>query len=121
LAFPFKVSSGSVDTADDDQWVQGLIEQVLFTRPGERVNLPQFGCGVEQLVFQPDSPQLAAAVQYMVKSELQRCLSGIAEVGSIEATTSGDQLSISIEYVNLITGQRRRVTLPTGGVSVGSR
>ena len=112
LEFPFCVSSGSVDVASDDRWVMGLIEQVLFTRPGERVNLPQLGCGVEQLVFQPSSPQVASAVQYMIKSELQRSLVGIAEIGNVVASGAGDALQITIEYINLSSGQARRLSLP---------
>ena len=111
LAFPFCMSSGSVDVTNDDAWIVGLIEQLLFTRPGERVNLPQFGCGVEQLVFQPSSPQVASAVQYLIKSELQRCLSGIAEVGNVSTTNAGNELSITIEYVDTSSGQPGRVTL----------
>lgn len=112
LSFPFQVTSGTVDVADDDEWVIGLIEQVLFTIPGERVNRPQLGCGVQQLVFQPSSAQLASAVQYMIKSELQRWLAGIADIKNITATAGGDQLQIVIEYVNLVTGQTRQATLP---------
>ena len=109
------MSSGTLDTADDEQWVLQLIEQVLFTRPGERVNLPDFGCGVDQLAFQPNSPELASAVQYMVKSELQRWLVGLAEIGNVAASNDGDELSITIEYVNRVTGQNRRVTLSRSG------
>lgn len=109
------MSGGTLDTADDEQWVLELIEQVLFTRPGERVNLPDFGCGVEQLVFQPSSPELATAVQYLVKSELQRWLAGLADIGNIAASNEGERLSITIEYVNRVTGLSRRVTLPQVG------
>lgn len=115
VKFPFQVTSGTVALADDDEWVVGLIEQVLFTIPGERVNLPQFGCGVEQLVFQPNSAPLASAVQYMVKSELQRWLVGIADIKSIVAANDDDVLAITIEYVNLVTGATKQVTLPRSG------
>ncbi|WP_437972143.1 GPW/gp25 family protein [Sorangium sp. So ce260] len=112
VEFPFRVQSGTVDVANDEEWVVGLIEQVLFTMPGERVNLPTFGCGVEQLVFQQNSAQMATAVQYMVKSELQRWLSGIADIKSVVVTDNQDVLAVTIDYVNLVTGATSQVTLP---------
>jgi phage baseplate assembly protein W len=112
IEYPFKVESGTVEAADNDEWVVGLIEQVLFTIPGERVNRPPFGCGVQQLVFQQNSAQFAAAIQYMVKSELQRWLAGIADIRTISATNDDNVLYVTIEYVNLITGKTHQVTLP---------
>jgi uncharacterized protein len=115
LEFPFTMRSGTALTANDDEWVVGLIEQVLFTLPGERVNRPDLGCGVGRLVFERSSAQLASAVQYLVKSELQRWLAGIADIREVTASNSGDVLSVSIEYLNLVTRQTRRVTLPRSG------
>jgi hypothetical protein len=112
VAFPFQVQGGTVTLVDSDAWVVGLIEQVLFTMPGERVDRPTFGCGVQQLVFQPDSPQLASAVQYLIKSELQRWLTGMIDISAIVVTNAGDQLQITISFVNLISGAPSQVTLP---------
>jgi phage baseplate assembly protein W len=111
LYFPFQLHSGTVELASDDDWVVGLIEQVLFTSPGERVNRPQFGCGVERLVFQQNSAQLASAVQYLVQSELQRWLTGIAEIKGIEVDNQDNELEITVDYVNLVTGGSGRATL----------
>jgi uncharacterized protein len=110
LPFPFSVTRGTVDSTDDDDWVVGLIEQVLFTIPGERVNRPAFGCGVETLVFQADSAQLTTAAQYLVQSELQRCLSGLAQITSLTTSSVPPVLLITIEYVNLVTSSPRRVS-----------
>jgi phage baseplate assembly protein W len=112
LRFPFNVRCGTVTQATNDEWVLGLIEQVLFTTPGERVNRPQFGCGAQGLVFQPNSGGLASATQYLVTSELQRWLAGIAEIKSVVVSTDQAELSIDIEYVNLLTGASRQATLP---------
>lgn len=112
LNFPFAIKYGSVEQADDQQWVLGLIEQVLFTAPGERVNRPQFGCGVQQLVFEPNSDSLAAASEYLITSELQRYLAGIAKVESVAVRAEAELLSIDIAYVNLLTNTAHQVTLP---------
>ena len=56
----------TAETGRDDH-IRDLIEQVLFTSPGERVNRPTFGCGLTQLLFAPNSPELAAATQFLVQ------------------------------------------------------
>jgi hypothetical protein len=110
LRFPFSVTRGTVDSASDDEWVIGLIEQVLFTIPGERVNRPSFGCGVEALVFESDSAQLATATQYLVQSELQRWLAGLAQIQSVAAVATPPVLSITIEYINLVSDSKGRAS-----------
>ena len=75
LDFPFHVDGRgrSAETAEDDH-IRDMIFQVLFTNPGERVNRPDFGCGVKQLVFMPNSDALATATQFLVQGSLQRWL-----------------------------------------------
>ena len=66
-----------------------MIEQFLFTNAGERVNRPDFGSGLLQLVFAPNSPELAAAVQFTVQAGLQRWLGDVIEVQAVEVTSRG--------------------------------
>ncbi|WP_245633671.1 GPW/gp25 family protein [Amycolatopsis jejuensis] len=84
-----------------------LIEQLLFTTPGERVMRPDFGCGLLDLVFEPDSPELAAAVQVSAEGSLQRWLGDLITVQSLEVTAEESTLRIEIGYVILATGERR--------------
>ena len=79
IDFPFHVDGSAPDgrRPSDDEHVRDLIEQVLFTRPGERVNRPGFGSGLQQLVFAPNSPELAAAVQFLVQGALQQYLADV--------------------------------------------
>ena len=73
--YPFHTSSlGRTALADEDKHIRNLIEQVLFTNPGERVMRPTFGSGLLQLVFAPNSPELAAATQLLVQGALQQWL-----------------------------------------------
>lgn len=111
LRFPFAISAGRAASDDADRWIRGLIEQVLFTRPGERVNRPDFGCGVSRLVFAPGSAELAAASQYLVQSELQRWLAGLAEIRSVTAEVDEATLRVTVEYRPLTSDQLATVTL----------
>ena len=98
--FPFHIDDRgrSADTTDDDH-LRDLIEQVLFTSPGERVNLPTFGSGILQLVFAPNSDVLAAATQVTVQSALQQWLGDLIEVQDAQVTHDDATLSVKIQYV----------------------
>lgn len=94
-------------TAEHDDHVRDMIEQLLFTNPGERVNRPDFGSGLLQLVFSPNSPELAAAIQFMVRAALQRWLSDVIEVQALEVASEDSTLSIAVQYVVRRTGETR--------------
>ena len=90
-----------------------MIEQVLFTNPGERVNRPDFGCGLKRLLFMPNSQPLAAATQMLVKSALQKWLENEILVEQVLIDAEGSQLNVSVTYTNRTDGQRS-VDLFTG-------
>jgi phage baseplate assembly protein W len=75
-----------------------MIEQVLFTTPGERVNLPTFGTGVKQLVFEPLSDELVTATQLLIQGSLQQWLGDIILVNSVKVTGQNSTLSIQVVY-----------------------
>lgn len=106
IDFPFRVDRrGRVATASDAKHVRDLIEQLLFTSPGERVNQPDFGSGVMQLVFAPNSPELAAATQFTMQAALQKYLHDLIRVQSLEVTCADSLLSIDLQYTMLLTGE----------------
>jgi hypothetical protein len=78
---------------------------LLFTNPGERVNRPDFGSGLMQLVFAPNSPELAAALQFTVKAALQRWLGDLIVVQELEVTAADSTLSVNIQYTIRRTNQ----------------
>jgi hypothetical protein len=84
-AFPFRIDTASQQTAQAGYaaHVDQMIRQLLLTDPGERVDLPQFGCGLRSLVFAPDSGALAATVQLRVNQGLQQWLAGIVNVAEV--------------------------------------
>jgi phage baseplate assembly protein W len=108
IAFPFHFDSrGRTASVGNDQHIQDMIEQLLFTNPGERVNRPDFGSGLQQLVFAPNSPELAAALQFTLQAALQRWLGDLIELQSLDVTSDDSTLSISIQYIVRRTNERQ--------------
>lgn len=100
IDFPFHFDSrGRTATTDDDDHIRDMIEEFLFTNPGERVNRPDFGAGLLQLVFAPNSPELATAVQFTIQAGLQRWLSDLVEVRNLQVTSVEAELRVLVQYV----------------------
>jgi phage baseplate assembly protein W len=101
--FPYHFSAtGRTATTDRDDHIRDLIEQVLFTAPGERVMRPDFGAGLLALVFEPNSVTLAAATQMLVQSSLQLHLSHLIAVQSVEVTNDDSALKVDVRYTVLL-------------------
>jgi phage baseplate assembly protein W len=99
IRFPFEIDhKGQTALADDERHIRDLIEQVLFTAPGERVNRPSFGSGLLQLVFQPNSDELAATVQFLVQGALQQWLSDLIAINKVDISNIDSTLSITVVY-----------------------
>jgi len=100
IDFPFHFDSrGHTATVGDDDHIRQMIEQLLFTNPGERVNRPDFGSGLLQLVFAPNSPELATALQFSVQATLQRWLGDLIEMQGLTVTSHDSTLSVDVRYV----------------------
>jgi uncharacterized protein len=107
MDFPFRIDeTGRTATTDVDDHVRDMIYQVLFTSPGERVDLPNFGCGLLQLVFAPNSDTLAAATQLLVQGSLQKWLGDVIQVERLLVTNNDSQLIVSLVYKRRDTGQQ---------------
>jgi phage baseplate assembly protein W len=107
MDFPFRVDeTGRTATTDVDDHVRDMIYQVLFTSPGERVDLPNFGCGLLQLVFAPNSDTLAAATQLLVQGSLQKWLGDVIQVEKLLVTNNDSQLIVSLVYTRRDTGEQ---------------
>ncbi len=75
IDFPYQIDGhGRTATTTDDDHIRDMIEQLLFTNPGERVNRPSFGSGLLQMVFEPNSTEMAAALQFTLQASLQQLL-----------------------------------------------
>lgn len=104
--FHFDNRGRSAETGDDEH-VRDMIEQLLFTSPGERVNRPDFGSGLLQLVFAPNSPELAAALQFTLQAALQRWLGDVIEVGALEVSSIDATLRVDLSYIVRASGDMR--------------
>jgi phage baseplate assembly protein W len=96
---------GRTAEASLDDHLRDLIEQLIFTSHGERVNRPDFGSGVLQLVFAPNSPELAATVQFTLQAALQLWLGDVIAVSDLSVTADDARLVIELAYVAKATGQ----------------
>ena len=115
LDYPYGVSStGAPGTTNPDGHLRDLILQVLFTNPGERVNLPEFGAGVQRLVFAPNSDTLRTSAQFLISNSLQRWLGDRIDISQVSLTSQPGQeetVTIEIIYVVKSTQQRQSVQL----------
>lgn len=119
LDFPFHFDGkGRTASANADDHIKDMIYQVLFTNPGERVNRPDFGCGLLQLVFMPNSDILATATQFLVQGSLQHWLSDVIQVNRVRISNDGEHLVVEVSYIRLDTGESRQdwFSSPIGGL-----
>ena len=108
IDYPFHFDErGRTASVDDEGHIRDLIEQVLFTAPGERVNRPTFGSGLLQLVFAPNSDALAATTQMTVQGALQQWLGDLIAVESVEVNSHDSTLEVQVQYVILRSQERR--------------
>ena len=112
-AFDFD-GSGRTATTTEDAHVREMIEQVLFTAPGERVMRPTFGSGVLQLVFAPNGTVLADATQFLVQSALQEWLADIIVVDAVEVSAEDSTLNVTVVYTVKKSGRRMVAELQRG-------
>lgn len=90
---------GLTASTSDDGHIRDMIEQFLFTNAGERVNRPDFGSGLLQLVFAPNSPELAATLQFTIQAGLQRWLGDVIEIQALEVTSEDAKLQVDLRYL----------------------
>jgi len=115
LDFPFHFDGrGRTANTGLEDHIRDLIEQVLFTSPGERVNRPDFGSGLMQLVFAPTSDEMASATQFLVQGALQQWLGDLIEVNAVEIESEEATLRVRVEYT-IRRSQLRQVAQFTQG------
>ena len=116
IYFPFQFDGrGRTREASPSDYVRQLVEQVLFTSPGERVNLPDFGSGLLQLPFAPTSVEMAAATQFTVQGALQKWLGNSIKVISVTAAAVEAKLTVTVTYAPINTGVTEVQTFVAGG------
>jgi len=111
LNYPYHPDGrGQTAVADQDKHIRDMIEQVLFTAPGERINRPDFGTGIMQLVFGPASDELATATQFLVQGALQQWMGDLIQVEAVQVTAEDSTLRVQVVY-RTFESQERQVAL----------
>lgn len=118
IAFPYAFDGrGRTAEVNADRHVRDLIEQVLFTAPGERVNRPTFGCGLGHLVFEPLSTELATATQFLVQAALTEWLGDLIQVADVRVMQQDAALFITVSYTVRLSQEARTETFQVSGRS----
>jgi uncharacterized protein len=108
IDYPFHFDGrGRTARTSEAEHVRDMIEQFLFTSPGERVNRPDFGSGILQLIFAPNSPELATALKFTIQAGLQRWLGDLIELRAIEVHSEEASIKVEIIYMLRRTGEQR--------------
>jgi len=104
--YPFAIAGdGRAALTLGDDHVRDMIEQVLFTAPGERVMIPDFGCGLLTLTFEPNSELLASATELLVRGSLQRWVGDVIDVKSVTVDAEHSALVVAVQYARLVDGR----------------
>jgi phage baseplate assembly protein W len=112
VAFPYALDrEGRTASVGRDAHVRQMLEQLLFTRPGERVMRPDFGCGLADLLFGPNSPELAAAVGLTCRTAVNQWLGDVIDVAELTVTADDSKLFVRISYVVRSTGEAVATTM----------
>lgn len=108
ITYPFQVNNkGRTMLSTSDDHIRERLEQLLFTSPGERVNRPDLGSGIQQLVFAPTSPELATALQFALNAAIQHWLGDVIQLQGLEVTSQESTLSIVIQYIVQRTSEQQ--------------
>jgi phage baseplate assembly protein W len=105
LAHPYHPELGRSATARDERHVRDMLELVLFTAPGERVHRPDFGCGLNQLIFLGNAPELALTVEMTVRAAVQRWLGDVMTVETLRVSAEDATLTVALDYRLRATGE----------------
>lgn len=108
IDYPFHFSrQGRTESTADPDHIRDMVEQLLFTTPGERVNRPDFGSGLLQMVFEPNSAEVGSALQHLVQSNLNQYLGDLIELEEVAVNSQEATLTVTVRYVIRRTQERR--------------
>src|ERR1700690_750166 len=111
IDFPFHFDSrGRTAKTTYEDHIRDMIEELVFTNPGERVNRPDFGSGLLQIVFAPNSPELAAALQFTMQAALQTYLGDVMTLQTLDISSQDSPLRVVVKYTVTASGNTRTDT-----------
>ena len=99
IDYPYSIDNrGRTSEANEEDHIRDMIEQILFTSPGERVNRPDFGSGLLKLVFEPNSSSLISSTQSIVQGSLQQWLGNLILVEAVKVSANDSTLEVQVQY-----------------------
>lgn len=108
IHYPFQIDGrGRSDAANEELHIRQLLEQLIFTAPGERVNRPTFGAGAMRLIFAPNSPELATATEFLIQSAIQQHLGALIQPEAVRVESQDASLTVTVQYLLRRTQQRQ--------------
>jgi phage baseplate assembly protein W len=111
IEYPLTIRrEGQIAAADEDAHILQMIKQVLFTNPGERVNRPDFGCGLYGMLFEAMSNEMISVTQALVRGNLVKWLGDLIQIEQLTVEAQDSTLSVGITYVVLRSRQRHSAT-----------
>jgi phage baseplate assembly protein W len=114
IDFPYSFDTwGRTASTSDENHIRDLIEQLLFTTPGERVNRPDFGCGILSLIFSPNSPELATAMQVTIAAAIELWLGDLIDLNTLDVKSEDSSLYITVQYRVQSSGEEQSATFRT--------
>lgn len=114
IHYPFAIDKGFGNLTEETDYrrhVEQMIKQVLFTNPGERINRPDFGCGIRRMVFAPNSDVTANLSQVIINQALERWMGNVIEINDVKLKAIDERLEITIVYLIRATQERRYLNL----------
>ena len=114
IRYPLAIDDGFGKLAEETDYyrhVEQMMKQVLFTNPGERINRPDFGCGIRRMVFAPNSEVNANLSQVIINQSLEKWLGTVIEVNEVQVKNIEEKLEIKIIYLIRATQERRYLNL----------
>jgi phage baseplate assembly protein W len=114
ILYPFAIDEGLGILAEERNYashVEQMIKQVLFTNPGERVNRPDFGCGIPRMVFAPNSEVSANLTQVLIRQSLEKWLGNLIELIDVQAKSNEEKLEIQVIYLLRARQERRYLNI----------
>jgi uncharacterized protein len=116
IDYPFRFDGrGHTASTDDEDHIRNMIEQILFTSPGERVNRPDFGSGLMQLVFAPNNDELATTAQFLVQGALQQWLGDLIQVETVHVECQESIFRVTVQYIIRRSQRRQTARFRHGG------
>jgi len=107
IDFPFQIDGRGRTSVSGDHHIHDLMEQLLFTSPGERVNRPTLGSGLLQMVFAPSSDELAAATQFLLQGTLQQWMGDLIQAEAVRVEIQDSTLLVTVQFVVRATQVRQ--------------